>query len=82
MLEETPAVPARFVPKRRIAEVQDTPEATQPDAGVTPAGQSQYEGSWIVDDEDELEEEGDTPVDGGGWGTGGGAGWGGDDGGW
>ena len=78
MLEETPAVSARFVPKRRIAEVQDTPEAT----GVTPAGQSQYEGSWIVDDEDDVEEEGDTPVDGGGWGTGGGAGWGGDDGGW
>ena len=78
MLEETPAVPARFVPKRRIAEVQDTPE----DTGVTPAGQSQYEGSWIVDDEDDVEEEGDTPVDGGGWGTGGGAGWGGDDGGW
>ena len=74
MLEETPAFAATFGRRRRVADVQDTPEASQPGTGVTPAGQSQYEGSWIVDDEDDVEEEVDGSVEGGGWGTGGG-GW-------
>ena len=70
MLEETPAFAAAFGRRRRVADVRDTPE----EEGVTPAGQSQYEGSWIVDDEDDVEEEVDGSVEGGGWGTGGG-GW-------
>ena len=70
MLDETPAFAAAFGRRRRVADVRDTPE----EEGVTPAGQSQYEGSWIVDDEDDVEEEVDGSVEGGGWGTGGG-GW-------